>query len=152
MRSLITGLALALLVAACASDPLVRWGQGQQLYNAAMTEIIRYREPCVVGPKWPDGGPGHALCFIDNETMIRMMVSENAAAWSQSANMDIESVRSTVLAYARGEIKLPAPDPKTSKDKIRYAPHFDIEEAFRDIKASNGINVSFDLFGVEIPG
>lgn len=72
-------LALLLLLAACASDPLVRWGQGQQLYNAAITEIIRYREPCVVGPKWPDGGPDHALCFIDDEAMRLIVVARDNA-------------------------------------------------------------------------
>ncbi len=68
---------LILFLAACASDPLVRWGQGQQLYNAAMTEIIRYREPCVVGPKWPDGGSDHRLCFIDNETMAAIGIARD---------------------------------------------------------------------------
>ncbi len=75
-KPIVLGL-VVLFLTACASNPLVRWGQGQQLYNAAMVEIIRYRTPCVVGPKWPDGGPEHVLCFIDDETMRLVVIARD---------------------------------------------------------------------------
>jgi len=65
----LSALVFLVVLTACASDPMVRWGQGQQTYNAALGEIIRLREPCVAGVKWPTGGPEHPLCFIDDATM-----------------------------------------------------------------------------------
>lgn len=61
---------LAVILGACASDPMVKWGQTQQMYNVTIAEVIRLREPCVTSVKWPDGGPNHILCFIDDETMV----------------------------------------------------------------------------------
>lgn len=79
MRSLPYIPIFLLFLTACASDPLVKWGQEQQLYNAALTEIIRYREPCVASAKWPDGGPDHVLCFIDDETMRLVAIARDNA-------------------------------------------------------------------------
>ncbi len=68
-----------LFLTGCAENLLVRWGQGQSLYNTAIAEVIRYRDPCVVSPKWPDGGPEHELCFIDDETMKLVAVARDNA-------------------------------------------------------------------------
>ncbi len=70
---------LLLILVACADNLMVRWGQEQQLYNAALTEIIRYRDPCVVGPKWPDGNPEHPLCFINDDTMRLIAIARDNA-------------------------------------------------------------------------
>lgn len=80
MGKLVGGsLFLLLMLGACADNLMVRWGQEQQIYNAALTEIIRYRDPCVSGPKWPDGNLDHPLCFIDDNTMRLIVIARDNA-------------------------------------------------------------------------
>jgi hypothetical protein len=75
----VVGIVVILFLTGCAENLLVRWGQGQSLYNTAIAEVIRYRDPCVVSSKWPDGGPEHELCFIDDETMTAIVIVRDNA-------------------------------------------------------------------------
>ncbi len=59
--------ALALLIGACASSGEVRWAHVQQATNDASNWIIDGRRPCVDTGLYPDAGPDHPLCLIDNE-------------------------------------------------------------------------------------
>ncbi len=71
--------AVLIFLAACASNPMVRWAEGQQVYNGAIAEVIRLREPCVASAKWPAGGPDHQLCFIDDELMRQIALARDNA-------------------------------------------------------------------------
>jgi PII-like signaling protein len=58
---------------------------------------------------------------LDDEMMIRMMANENMIEFSSSALVDLETIWSTVTAFADGKIQLPKV--KTST-QVRYAPSF----------------------------
>ncbi len=66
---LIMPLLLLFLLMGCADDPQLRWAQMQGVYNGAMTEVIRLRDPCVVSATWPNGGKDHPRCFISDKMM-----------------------------------------------------------------------------------
>jgi len=60
-----------------------------------------------------------------------MMARENSEAYKQNADVLLESIRATIDALHKGQIKIgnesgqmEAPNGNTSKNKIRYAPSF----------------------------
>lgn len=71
-----------------------------------------------------DGRVGLILRELDDAQMLKIMVQENMQEWDTSAAIEQESVRAVVLAYGDGTIQLPAPDPKTPLDRLRFAPSF----------------------------
>jgi hypothetical protein len=58
---------------------------------------------------------------LDDETMIKMMAAENMIEFTSSALVDLETIWSTVVAYADGKIQLPKVKNST---QVRYAPSF----------------------------
>ncbi len=52
-----------------------------------------------------------ALIVLDlsNEQMLQMMARENMEEWGTSAWVELETIRATIEAYSKGEIKLPKP-------------------------------------------
>jgi hypothetical protein len=58
---------------------------------------------------------------LNDEMMIRMMANENMIEFSSSALVDLETIWSTVLAFADGKIRLPKVG---SSKQVRYAPSF----------------------------
>ena len=66
---------------------------------------------------------------LDDESMLKMMGRENMAEWASGASIEHETVRAVVLAYAEGKVPLPPPNPKTSKNQLRYAPSFMMGDA-----------------------
>jgi hypothetical protein len=50
------------------------------------------------------------------------MAYENSTEYSSSSQVEQETVRALVEAYAAGKIELEQPDKKTNKQAIRYAP------------------------------
>ncbi len=61
---------------------------------------------------------------LTNEVMLQMMAADNNEAYASTVLTLIENVKQTVSAYGAGEIKLPAPHPKTKQEYIRYAPSY----------------------------
>jgi len=61
---------------------------------------------------------------LDDETMLRMMADENMQEWGSSAEVNYETVRAVVEAYAEGKITLGKVGVKVPKNKLRYAPKF----------------------------
>lgn len=57
---------------------------------------------------------------LSNEEMIRMMTRENMEEWGTDAWVELESVRSTIEAYGRDEIRLPSIPAKARKDLVRH--------------------------------
>ncbi len=66
---LIMPLLLLFLLMGCADDPQLRWAQMQGIYNTAMTEVVRLRDPCVVSATYPNGSKDHPRCFINDSMM-----------------------------------------------------------------------------------
>jgi len=57
-----------LMLAGCGNvPPEVAWGQSQNGYNDILRTVKEYRAPCVASVEWPDGGPDHPLCRIDDD-------------------------------------------------------------------------------------
>lgn len=56
---------------------------------------------------------------LSNEQMIRMMARENMEEWGSLAWVELESVRATIDAYAKGEIELPPIPKDTPKSNVR---------------------------------
>lgn len=65
----IVAFSLLVILAACADDPQLRWAQMQGIYNGAMTEVVRLRDPCVVSATYPNGSKDHPRCFISDGMM-----------------------------------------------------------------------------------
>lgn len=61
---------------------------------------------------------------LDDTQMLKIMLRENMDEWHTNALMDQASVRAVVDAYAAGKIELLPPEPKSPKNKLRYAPSF----------------------------
>lgn len=57
---------------------------------------------------------------LTNEQMLQMMGRENLEEWGSSAWIELETVRSAIEAYGRGEIELPPVPKKTREDRIRH--------------------------------
>jgi ParB-like chromosome segregation protein Spo0J len=68
--------------------------------------------------------PDHEVSLIvrdlDDTHMLQVMARENLEEWGTSAAVEHETVRAVVEAYAKGQIKLPAP----SAQRVRFAPSF----------------------------
>lgn len=61
---------------------------------------------------------------LSDDDMLHIMADENMQEWDTSALIDQETVRAVVEAYGAGKIELSAPDEKTPKNQLRYAPSF----------------------------
>ena len=73
-------------------------------------------------------GPDHKISLIiqdlSNEAMLKIMAGENREEWSHDVSVEHETVRAVVEALGQGDIELPAPNKKTPRNVIRYAPSF----------------------------
>lgn len=67
---------------------------------------------------------------LSDADMMKIMAHENMQEWTHSAEIDQETVRAVVLAYAQGKIELPAVRARRGADggTARYAPSFKIGE------------------------
>jgi polyhydroxyalkanoate synthesis regulator phasin len=77
-------------------------------------------------------GPEHEVELIVRDlhdaTMLRIMAQENMAEWESSAQVEQETVRAVVEAYAEGRVELPAVA-GDERHQVRYAPSF-LQEQF----------------------
>jgi hypothetical protein len=71
-------------------------------------------------------GPDHEVDLIvkdlSDEMMLRMMAHENMEEFKSDFSVTMETVRAVVMAYGAGQIRLSAPQARTSH--VRYAPSF----------------------------
>jgi hypothetical protein len=86
-------------------------------------------------------GPSHTIDLIlrplSDEDMIKIMARENMEEWGSNAQIEMETVKAVVLAFAEGRIKLQA----TSRDvECRYAPSF-IKGNAKNAFAYNAVTV-----------
>lgn len=58
---------VCLFVVGCATAPDVRWAQATSSFTAAVNALNALREPCVDTALYPDAGPDHPLCRIDDD-------------------------------------------------------------------------------------
>lgn len=70
---------------------------------------------------------------LDASDMLKMMADENMHEYRTSAEVEQETVRAVVDAYAAGEIELEKPG-STKARNTRYAPSFRVDFAFKDDK------------------
>lgn len=61
---------------------------------------------------------------MDDTQMIKIMADENAAEWGNAADIERETVRAIVGAYASNRIAMKPPKPRTRPDQMRFAPSF----------------------------
>jgi ParB-like chromosome segregation protein Spo0J len=67
---------------------------------------------------------------LDDATMLKIMANENMEEWGASAEVEQETVRAAVQAFAEGKIKLAEPKvmsanaKKAENVKVRFAPSF----------------------------
>jgi len=61
---------------------------------------------------------------LDDAQMIKIMARENMEEWGTSAQIEHETVRAAVQAYAEGKVDFPTVESKTSKNSVRCAPSF----------------------------
>lgn len=62
---------------------------------------------------------------LSDKEMLKIMARENMEEWGSDAWIDLETVRSTVEAYADGRIQLEDPrKPGVNKSSLRWAPSF----------------------------
>lgn len=61
-------LVLALVLAACAGPPDIRWARAQKSYNETARILEMYRAPCIDKAAYANAGPDHALCRVDDAT------------------------------------------------------------------------------------
>lgn len=67
---------------------------------------------------------------LDDATMLKIMANENMEEWGASAEVEQETVRTAVQAFAEGKIKLAEPKvmsanaKKAENVKVRFAPSF----------------------------
>lgn len=74
---------------------------------------------------------------ISDADMLRMMADENMDEWRTSSEIEQETIRAVVLAYAEGRIELPTDfGSKARVDSFRNAPSFRTVErdVFKDVK------------------
>ena len=73
-------------------------------------------------------GPNHEFNWIikkfDDEEMLKSMADENAQEWGHVSDVERETVRAVVNAYADDRIGLQMPEGTGSAAKMRYAPSF----------------------------
>ncbi len=77
---------------------------------------------------------------VSNEDMIRIMADENMHEWGTSAEIEQETIRAVVLAYADGDIKLEKP--KSGDHSVKG---WRIAPSFLRVKKSD-----FDIYDVKI--
>lgn len=70
---------------------------------------------------------------LDDTTMLQIMARENSEEWGADANIEQETVRAVILAYAEGRIPLSEIPPRTHSDHIRYAPLFGFQSKSAEI-------------------
>ncbi len=63
-------LVCALVLAACASNPEVRWAQMQQASNDVTDYVVQGRQPCVDHLTFPNAGPDHPLCRVSDAEWV----------------------------------------------------------------------------------
>jgi hypothetical protein len=84
--------------------------------------------------------PDHEVSLIvrdlDDTHMLQVMARENLEEWGTSAAVEHETVRAVVEAYAKGQIKLPAP-PSSVQRGLRFAPSF-VEPSVSDRSETDG--------------
>lgn len=61
---------------------------------------------------------------LDDTAMLKIMARENMDEWGTNAEVEHETVRAAVEAYAEGRIELPPLSADTPTATLRYAPHF----------------------------
>lgn len=74
---------------------------------------------------------------ISDADMLRMMADENMDEWRTSSEIEQETIRAVVLAYAEGRIELPTDfGSKARVDSFRNAPSFRTvdRDVFKDVK------------------
>ena len=95
MRKLVyipTCLFLALLLAACASSPDVRWAQAQKSYNSTARVLEMYRGPCVDREAYVNAGPDHPLCRVDDATWaVVYPIMQDADKCLKAADAQLQS-------------------------------------------------------------
>ena len=95
MRKLVyipTFLILALLLAACASAPDVRWAQAQTGYNETARVLKMYRAPCIDTQAYANAGPDHPLCRVDDATWaIVYPIMQQADRCLKAADMQLQT-------------------------------------------------------------
>lgn len=57
---------------------------------------------------------------LSNEQMLKMMARENMEEWGTSAWVELETIRSVIEAYGKGEIELPAVADRTPEKHVRH--------------------------------
>jgi hypothetical protein len=67
----------------------------------------------------PDAEVEIIIRDLTNDQMLRMMAQENLDEWGGTAWAEVEAVRATLDAAARGEITLPAVPANTPKENVR---------------------------------
>jgi hypothetical protein len=74
---------------------------------------------------------------LSDEDMIRVMADENMSDYSTLAEVEQETIRAVVQAYAEGKIELEKPKvgAKGGGNKLRLAPSFRPTHAFNDLKS-----------------
>lgn len=65
---------------------------------------------------------------LDDTQMIKMMADENAAEWGNAADIERETVRAIVTAYADNRIAMNAPKGRTNPRHMRFAPSFCLKQ------------------------
>jgi DNA segregation ATPase FtsK/SpoIIIE-like protein len=61
---------------------------------------------------------------LSDKEMLKIMARENMEEWGSDAWIDLETVRSTVEAYADERINIEQPSQKTNRRHLRFAPSF----------------------------
>lgn len=61
---------------------------------------------------------------LPDSQMLKIMANENLQEWGHSSDIERETVKAVVVAYAEGKIELNKPPAKQSKKTTRYAPSF----------------------------
>jgi ParB-like chromosome segregation protein Spo0J len=61
---------------------------------------------------------------LDDEEMLKIMAHENLDEWGHVSDIERETVRAVVYAFAADKIALAKPQGKTPESALRYAPSF----------------------------
>ena len=72
----------------------------------------------------PEHGVRLIIRDLDDTAMLQIMARENLEEWGTSAEVEHETVRAVVEAYAAGRVELPAPGVQANAAHMRYAPSF----------------------------
>jgi ParB-like nuclease domain len=83
-----------------------------------------HRKVALVEELGEDAAIGLLVRPLDDDVMLKIMARENMQDWGTSAEVEQETIRAVVRAYAEGRITLPPLSPSVPKNAIRYAPSF----------------------------